>query len=67
VLPALDATTEVTFKIPVAEMFATTLPSVPLNSTNGAVAPLAALNTTASSLTVISGAVSNLKRAMVLL
>jgi hypothetical protein len=49
VLAALETVTEATFRTPVIETFATTLPSVPLNSTKGADALLEALNTAASS------------------
>jgi len=66
-VPAFEATTDATFKTPSDAMFATTAPEESLNCTSGAVAPDAALNTADSSLIVISGAVSNLKRAIILL
>ena len=48
-VPAFDATTETTFNTPFEAMLATTVPLESLNSTKGAVAPVAALNTADSS------------------
>ena len=66
-MPAFELTTERTFKVPSDAILPTTVPDEFLNSANGALAPAAALITKDSSYTVISGAVSILKRAMLLL
>ena len=66
-VPALEATTERTFNVPSTAILPTTVPAEFLNSANGALAPDAAFITKDSSYTVISGAVSILKRAILLL